>query len=126
MGGIGGAIAENFASSGSTVVVADIDDDAGAEISLIDGIFYMHCDVSVQSDIERVCSSTISRHGGIGVLVNNVGVQFDDGKVCACIRLVCGALIHHTASRRPSMNWTQGCGSASFKLICALNKPSSN
>lgn len=74
--GIGEAIVRLFVQHGARVIVADIDDSAGEALaaSLGPHASFMHCDVSEESDIERVVARAISCHGKLDILCNNAGV----------------------------------------------------
>lgn len=76
--GIGRAIAELFAGAGASVVASDLDGDAAAAVA--DGILAAGgqaasaaCDVTAESDRDRVVTLATERFGGIDVLVNNAG-----------------------------------------------------
>jgi NAD(P)-dependent dehydrogenase (short-subunit alcohol dehydrogenase family) len=75
-GGIGQATAILFAEEGARVVIADINESAGAEtVSQIkeqgrEAIF-MLTDVSQEDDARRVCEKALSTFGKLNVLVNN-------------------------------------------------------
>src|SRR5437868_960629 len=75
-GGIGQATAILFAEEGARVVIADINERAGAQVvSLIkeqggDATFVL-TDVSREEDARRVCEKTLSAFGKLDVLVNN-------------------------------------------------------
>jgi len=78
-GGIGKAAAAKFAAAGATVVIADVNEEAGeaaaAEIESGSGAAaFMTCDVSRAADCERVVSETVKRHGRLDVLFNNAGI----------------------------------------------------
>ncbi|HKM77179.1 MAG TPA: glucose 1-dehydrogenase [Candidatus Bathyarchaeia archaeon] len=77
--GIGRATALLFAKEGSKVVVADIDDKAGS--STADAIasnagesIFVHTDVTISSDADRLVSQCIKRFGRLDVLFNNAGI----------------------------------------------------
>lgn len=74
--GIGRAICEAFATSGATVVCADIDDNAAA--SLPGEITFIHCDTSVEKQCREAVQQTVERFGGLDILVNNAAVQPPD------------------------------------------------
>src|ERR1041385_595148 len=81
-GGIGRATAERFAEEGAKVVVADIDDAAGAAAaesarargknSRGDAVF-IHCDVRDKTSVEAAMADTVKRFGKLNVLHNNAG-----------------------------------------------------
>ncbi|XP_037482032.1 sex determination protein tasselseed-2-like [Triticum dicoccoides] len=75
--GIGEAIVRAFVRHGARVVVADIDDAAGEALEAALGgacCSYVHCDVSVEADVERAVGCCVARHGRLDVLCNNAGV----------------------------------------------------
>jgi NAD(P)-dependent dehydrogenase (short-subunit alcohol dehydrogenase family) len=71
--GIGYAIAEGLAADGARIVVADLRgaDEAAAAFPAGVGIV---CDVASEEDVRRLVDETVSRCGGIDVLVNNAGL----------------------------------------------------
>lgn len=76
--GIGGSISRLFAAHGARVEIAEIDLDRGkqavAEIEAAGGTARHHTvDVREAADVERLREAVIGEHGGIDVLVNNVG-----------------------------------------------------
>lgn len=76
--GIGGAISRLFADHGARVEIAEIDPDrAAAKVSEIEargGTARAHVvDVRDDADVARLADAVLSAHGGIDVLVNNVG-----------------------------------------------------
>ncbi len=77
--GIGRACAIRLAGEGSTVVVTDIQDDAGhavvAEIEAAGGsAHFLHHDVTSEDEWVAVASSIVEAHGRLDVLVNNAGI----------------------------------------------------
>lgn len=78
--GIGAATARRFAEEGASVIIADLDDDAGkavaAEITEAGGkAIFVQCDVSERSDMEAAFDLCISRFGRFDILFNNAAVQ---------------------------------------------------
>lgn len=71
--GIGLAICRGFTTSGATVVVADINEELAS--NLPPEAVFMKCDTSQKEDCQRVVSETITRFGGLDVLVNNAAIQ---------------------------------------------------
>jgi NAD(P)-dependent dehydrogenase (short-subunit alcohol dehydrogenase family) len=75
-GGIGQATAALFAEEGARVLIADINEGAGAEaVSLIkrqggEATFVL-TDVSREEDARRVCEKALSAFGKLDILVNN-------------------------------------------------------
>jgi NAD(P)-dependent dehydrogenase (short-subunit alcohol dehydrogenase family) len=77
--GIGQAIARRLAHEGAAVVVADIDQDAGAEtvrqIAAEGGrAACIRADVAVEADVQAMIAFAEQRFGGLDILVNNVGI----------------------------------------------------
>ena len=74
--GIGAATGSLLAEIGASVVLADIDDERGEEVSgkiraAGGDCSYGHCDVSSLPDWEKLAASTLERHGQIDVVYNN-------------------------------------------------------
>lgn len=77
--GIGLATAHAFAAEGATVVLADVQDEAGAraaqEIAAKGGrAVYKHLDVAREEDWDKVVAETVKEFGGLNILVNNAGI----------------------------------------------------
>jgi NAD(P)-dependent dehydrogenase (short-subunit alcohol dehydrogenase family) len=80
--GIGRATAVLFAREGSQVVVADVNDQLGAEtvehISAQGGqAVYAHTDVGNDADVEQMVRTAVERYGKLDVLHNNAGIAFE-------------------------------------------------
>ncbi len=78
--GIGYACAARFARDGARVVIADVDEAAGAEaVSVIKdnggNAQFVVCDVSERLDIHNLIAATLEAHDRIDVLVNNAAVS---------------------------------------------------
>lgn len=81
--GFGAGIARRFAGEGASVVVADIDDDAGRgvveEIAAAGGAAsYRHADVAVASDVKDMVAHAQAAFGGLDILVNNAGWAYSN------------------------------------------------
>ncbi|MGH2369339.1 MAG: SDR family NAD(P)-dependent oxidoreductase [Chloroflexota bacterium] len=77
--GIGKRTARRFAEEGASVVVADIQDDAGqavVERIRADGgvAAYVHCDILREEDIRSLVAAAVTAYGRLDVLVNNAMV----------------------------------------------------
>lgn len=74
--GIGEATVRLFARHGAKVVIADVEDTLGTVLAntLAPSVTFVHCDVSLEEDIENLINSTISRYGRLDILFNNAGV----------------------------------------------------
>jgi NAD(P)-dependent dehydrogenase (short-subunit alcohol dehydrogenase family) len=74
--GIGEATVRMFVKHGAKVVIADVEDELGIMLanSLSPSTTYIHCDVSIENDVENLVTSTVSRHGKLDIMFNNAGV----------------------------------------------------
>lgn len=77
--GIGLATVERFVSAGARVMIADIQDEAGAELvaRLGDTVAYQRTDVTRESAIADVVDATVERFGRLDIMFNNAGAQGD-------------------------------------------------
>ncbi len=75
--GLGEGMARALAAAGARVVVADVQDDAGAKVAegLGDGHGFVHLDVTDDAGWQSAVDETVSRLGGLDVLVNNAGIE---------------------------------------------------
>jgi len=74
--GIGRAIVERLAGDGATVVIADIDPDAGAQMEdAVPGATFVRADLTLAGDRERLIETAVAVRGRIDILVNNAGIQ---------------------------------------------------
>jgi NAD(P)-dependent dehydrogenase (short-subunit alcohol dehydrogenase family) len=73
--GIGLATAELFVSEGAKVLVADIQDAIGVQLTqrFAGKMAYCHCDVRHEADIEASMAAAVVEFGGLDVLFNNAG-----------------------------------------------------
>ena len=84
-GGIGRATAILFAQEGAALVLADVDDQGGAEtLALVheisDRAVYVHADVSQSEDCQAMVASAEQHFGALHVLFNNAGIMHpEDG-----------------------------------------------
>ncbi|CAN6286295.1 unnamed protein product [Urochloa humidicola] len=82
--GIGAAAARLFASSGATVVIADIQDALGEAVAASAGAgraYYMRCDVTDEAQVAATVSAVVAAHGRLDVMVSNAGVLLPTGSV---------------------------------------------
>jgi 3-oxoacyl-[acyl-carrier protein] reductase len=84
--GIGKAIAEAFAAEGATVVVSDINEDAGNDVAraINDGGGRSACiraDVSDPASVRAMFEGAAQFAGGIDILVNNAGIPMRSTRV---------------------------------------------
>ncbi len=76
--GIGKGIAGAFAAEGATLVVADVDEAAGAaaaaELGRLTTAEFAALDVTSQASCRRVVEGVLARHGRVDTLVSNAGI----------------------------------------------------
>ncbi|KAK7283322.1 hypothetical protein RIF29_12760 [Crotalaria pallida] len=73
--GIDECMAKLFCKHGAKVVIADIKDQLGQAV-VQNGIgtefaSYVHCDVSIEKDVENAIQTAISKYQKLDILVNN-------------------------------------------------------
>ena len=75
--GLGEGMARALASAGATVVVADLQDEAGTKIAEALGSAhgFVHLDTTDDANWESAVAATIARLGGLDIVVNNAGVE---------------------------------------------------
>jgi NAD(P)-dependent dehydrogenase (short-subunit alcohol dehydrogenase family) len=79
-GGIGLAIAKNFADIGAKVTITGRRD-SGSEAAAGAGASFIRCDVTDEELVEASFRETVERHGRIDVLVINAGVAEDEQSI---------------------------------------------
>ncbi|KAI3775427.1 hypothetical protein L1987_50003 [Smallanthus sonchifolius] len=75
--GIGEATARLFAKNGARVVIADIQDDLGNNVSLSigsDRCTYTHCDITDEAQVKSLVDSTVEIHGQLDIMFSNAGI----------------------------------------------------
>lgn len=75
-GGQGAAEAKRFINEGAQVVIADVVEDACAELadSLGEAAFSVHLDVTSEDGWEAAVSQTLKQFGRLDILINNAGI----------------------------------------------------
>ncbi|MDP3494891.1 MAG: glucose 1-dehydrogenase [Hyphomonadaceae bacterium] len=75
-GGIGGGQVERFVAEGAKVVIADVAEDLGTALAakLGENAVFRHLDVRDEASWNDVVADTVSRWGGVDVLVNTAGI----------------------------------------------------
>ncbi|MFV0276574.1 MAG: SDR family NAD(P)-dependent oxidoreductase [Parahaliea sp.] len=73
-GGIGLAAATRMAEEGATVVIADVLDEAGSAAAKRIGATFLHCDVSLEADVQALVEQTVERFGQLDVMYANAAV----------------------------------------------------
>lgn len=73
--GIGLATVELFVAEGARVLLADVQDERGAEIAgrFAGAVEYRRCDVTSERDIERAMAAAADAFGGLDIVFNNAG-----------------------------------------------------
>jgi NAD(P)-dependent dehydrogenase (short-subunit alcohol dehydrogenase family) len=81
--GIGLASVEHFVAEGAQVAIADIQDELGAAIAerLGDAVIYVHTDVTDESALEALVTTTVEKFGRLDVMYNNAGAQGDPAAI---------------------------------------------
>ncbi|GKE16706.1 (-)-isopiperitenol/(-)-carveol dehydrogenase, mitochondrial-like protein [Tanacetum coccineum] len=76
--GIGEVTARLFAKHGARgVVIADIQDDLGKNVSLSIGsnqCTYIHCDVTDETQVKFLVDSTVKKYGQLDIMISNAGI----------------------------------------------------
>jgi NAD(P)-dependent dehydrogenase (short-subunit alcohol dehydrogenase family) len=82
--GMGRVASQLFAEEGASVVITDLNDEAGEEVAsgIGDLALYVHADVSHEEDARAMVETAVERFGRLDVLYNNAGVMpGEDGSV---------------------------------------------
>ncbi|KAK9734306.1 hypothetical protein RND81_04G130200 [Saponaria officinalis] len=80
--GIGASTAKLFCENGAKVVIGDIQDDLGLQITKTlnnHDISYFHCDISKEQDVSDLIDYTVSKYGTLDIMYNNAGIR--DGPI---------------------------------------------
>ncbi|KAK8492490.1 hypothetical protein V6N13_009503 [Hibiscus sabdariffa] len=78
--GLGEITARVFVKHGAKVVIADVQDELGHSLCQelgTDYISYVHCDVTCETDVEKVVELAVSKHGKLDIMFNNAGIMGD-------------------------------------------------
>jgi len=75
--GIGRSTAEKLIEDGATVVVSDVQRDAGAATAAALGerAIFIPCDVASYEEVSSLIDATVARFGRLDVMVNNAGIN---------------------------------------------------
>jgi len=72
--GIGRGIAEAFVAKGAKVILADVNEELGIEVSKqLAGSMFVKTDVRREEDIKNLMNQAINNFGRIDILINNAG-----------------------------------------------------
>lgn len=72
--GIGAAVARHLAAAGTGIVIADVNDEAGAALADEAGGRFVHCDVREPGQIQAAVDAAVEHFGGLDILFLNAGV----------------------------------------------------
>ncbi|TFB65435.1 3-oxoacyl-ACP reductase [Cryobacterium sp. Hz9] len=76
--GIGLATAKRFRAEGATVVVGDLDDEAGQAAALLVGGLFVRVDVTDQEQVDHLFDTAFETYGSVDVAFNNAGISPPD------------------------------------------------
>jgi 3-oxoacyl-[acyl-carrier protein] reductase len=76
--GIGKATAARFAEGDATVVICDLNEEAGRETAQTLGIDFYTVDAADRQDVQNWIDAVLEKYGRVDVLVNNAGVLRDN------------------------------------------------
>lgn len=81
--GIGAGTARLFAEHGATVVVADLQEDAGRAVAdeLGDAARFSRCDVTREDDVAAAVDLAVSEFGRLDIMFNNAGIVGAVGRI---------------------------------------------
>nr|GEW74491.1 secoisolariciresinol dehydrogenase-like [Tanacetum cinerariifolium] len=78
--GIGETTARLFVKHGAKVVIADIQDELGQHVCEdigLDNALFVHCDVTIESDVENAINTTLAKYGKLDIMINNAAIVDD-------------------------------------------------
>lgn len=73
--GIGLATVRRFAQEGAKVVIADLNDDLGAQLAEELGGTYVHCNVADKAEVDNLFKVAFDTYGRIDIAFNNAGIS---------------------------------------------------
>ncbi len=76
--GIGLATVRRFAQEGATVVVGDLNHEAGEALAAEVGGAYVHTDVASKDDVDRLFATAVEKYGKLDIAFNNAGISPPD------------------------------------------------
>ena len=118
--GIGAATVRRFVAEGARVVIADIQDDLGEQLSaeLGEVTRFVVCDVTEEAAIAAAVDAAVGEWGRLDVMFNNAGIvgvtgpiaetsaEAWDTTISILLRAVCLGLKAHTCTPPPSTAWS--------------------
>lgn len=69
------ATVRRFAEEGAKVVIADLNDDLGAQLAEELGGTYVHCNVASKEDVDNLFKVAHDTYGRIDIAFNNAGIS---------------------------------------------------
>ncbi|HHU55547.1 MAG TPA: SDR family oxidoreductase [Acholeplasmataceae bacterium] len=73
--GLAKEVARKFLDANATVIITDIDDEAGdkalKELINLGRIIYLHMDITIEEEIENVINKIVSQFGKLDIAINN-------------------------------------------------------
>ncbi len=74
--GIGEGTVKRFAEEGASIVVADLQEEAGSKVaaSLGNTARFVTCDVTKESDVQAAVDQAVESFGRLDIMVNNAGI----------------------------------------------------
>ncbi len=77
--GIGEAVVRRFSADGASVILADIDREAGEQLAkeLSPRVRFVFCDVSQETDLQNALDFTLNTFGRLDILVNDAAWQLN-------------------------------------------------
>lgn len=72
--GIGRAIAQRFVTEGATVIITDLQADAGEKVSSELGASFLHHDVTDEGRWNSIIDEILGANAALNILVNNAGI----------------------------------------------------
>ena len=73
--GIGLATVRRFVEEGANVVIGDVDDERGKELTDELGILYVHTDVTSKPDVDALFAAAKDTFGSVDIAFNNAGIS---------------------------------------------------
>ncbi|GJY92198.1 glucose/ribitol dehydrogenase [Tanacetum coccineum] len=73
-------MARLFVKHGAKVVIADIQDELGQHVCEdigLDKAIYVHCDVTIESDVENAVDLALAKFGKLDIMINNAAIVDD-------------------------------------------------
>jgi NAD(P)-dependent dehydrogenase (short-subunit alcohol dehydrogenase family) len=128
--GIGAATAQRFVAEGASVLITDIQDDAGNALAdeLGSQAAFLHTNVARESDVEAAVSEAVDRWGGLDVLHNNAGFvgvtgpleETSDQEWRETLDVLLSSVFYGTKHATPAMRERGGGSIINTASVCGL------